>query len=216
MRRAFALVEGQTEESFVERDVRPHLRAFDVDLIPIVVTTKRTPVVKMKGGISRWSKVARDIDLLLGDSNVIVVTTMIDYYGLPSDTPGLGTAPPDPLGAVQHIEEAIAASHADARLDPFIVLHELEALLYADPRIVGTTLGSKPLERMMREAVEAAGGPELVDDSPATAPSKRIRAAFPGYVKTADGPALLSAIGLARLRAACPRFGAWLGRMESL
>ncbi|MEU4444777.1 DUF4276 family protein [Actinosynnema sp. NPDC050801] len=60
----------------------------------------------------------------------------------------------------------------------------------------------------------SAGGPELVNDGPATAPSKRLLDYCPGYVKTVDGPLAIQDLGLARLRAACPHLDAWLRTFE--
>jgi hypothetical protein len=51
---------------------------------------------------------------------------------------------------------------------------------------------------------------------PNTAPSKRLIATWPGYVKTIDGPAIAREAGLALIRTACPHFGTWLGWLESL
>lgn len=58
--------------------------------------------------------------------------------------------------------------------------------------------------------------PEHVDDSPATAPSKRIQALCAGYDKVGEGLLAPEAIGLDRLRGACPHFGNWLTQLEAL
>ena len=58
--------------------------------------------------------------------------------------------------------------------------------------------------------------PEDVDDGPTTAPSKRLESHLGDYQKTAMGPLVLHDAGLDVIRAACPRFHAWLERLESL
>jgi uncharacterized protein DUF4276 len=58
--------------------------------------------------------------------------------------------------------------------------------------------------------VKAAGGPELVNDGPETAPSKRLLRYWPTYVKTMDGPLAIAELGVAKLRAQCPHLDAWL------
>ena len=58
--------------------------------------------------------------------------------------------------------------------------------------------------------------PEDINDSPQTAPSKRILAAMPGYQKTVHGPLIACEIGLDPVRAACPHFDRWLKRIEGL
>jgi Domain of unknown function (DUF4276) len=61
----------------------------------------------------------------------------------------------------------------------------------------------------------AAGGPELVNDGPDTAPSKRILKAYPTYRKVVDGPDAIELLGLGALRTVCPHLDAWLKRLES-
>jgi Domain of unknown function (DUF4276) len=58
--------------------------------------------------------------------------------------------------------------------------------------------------------------PEEVNDGPMTAPSKRIGACARGFRKTIHGLDGVKSIGLARLRAACPRFEGWMTQLEQL
>ena len=76
-------------------------------------------------------------------------------------------------------------------------------------------LGAPGLAAVLTAQVAAAGGPELVDDSPQTAPSKRILDAYPAYRKTQDGPLAISGLGLDTLRAGCPHLDAWLLRLTA-
>lgn len=218
MKRAHVLVEGQTEEAFVGRVVAPHLLNFGVALSAKVVETRRVPSgPNFKGGVNSWRQVDRDIRLLLGDSGVVAVTTLLDYYALPDDVPGMADRPnaaADQL--VAHVEGAINTAVANTRFRAHLQLHEFEALLFADPARCGAYLSNDRLRTVMEEAVALAGGPELVNDHPDTAPSKRILKAHPGYAKTADGPSLAEEIGMGALRAACPHFSGWVTWMESL
>ncbi len=56
--------------------------------------------------------------------------------------------------------------------------------------------------------------------APRTAPSKRIERAFPGYIKGrsdyAHGPRIAQRLDLDNVRARCPRFDAWLAKLEVL
>ena len=63
----------------------------------------------------------------------------------------------------------------------------------------------------IRDAFES---PEDINDSPLTAPSKRIEELYPGYQKTLHGPLALLEIGLPALRRECRHFGGWLTRLE--
>ena len=58
--------------------------------------------------------------------------------------------------------------------------------------------------------------PEDIDERPETAPSKQLFDVFPAYQKTLHGPLAVSAIGIDRIRAACPHFAQWLNRLEAM
>ncbi|HTJ74264.1 MAG TPA: DUF4276 family protein [Acidimicrobiales bacterium] len=212
------LVEGQTEEAFLARVIRPHLWRLGVHVVPKLVVTRRVPAgPDHKGGVTSWAQIERDVRLLLGDSSAAAVTTHIDYYGLPADVPGMSTRPSgSPFVRVRHVEAAIASQVAHHRFRAHLALHEFEAILYSAPEICGDYLAAPLLEGAMRRALGAAGEPELVNDDPASAPSKRILAACPTYSKTLDGPALAERVGLVRMRAACPHFNGWIDWLESL
>ncbi len=218
MNRVHVLVEGQTEEAFVGRSLRPYLWGFDVDLSPKLIVTRRIVAgPDRKGGVVSWRQVERDLKLLLNDSAATAVTTMLDYYGLPADVPGMMTRPAAPAReGVLHVEKAIEAHMANPRFRTHLSLHEFEALLYTDPDACGRYLGDPRVTRAMAEAVSECGGPELVNDDAATAPSKRLLAVYPTYQKTLDGPAVAESIGLVKMRTACPHFGAWMAWLESL
>ena len=55
-----------------------------------------------------------------------------------------------------------------------------------------------------------------MNEGEATAPSKRILAAMPGFDKVDHGVAAAEAIGLQALRAKCPRFDEWITTLEAL
>ena len=57
---------------------------------------------------------------------------------------------------------------------------------------------------------------EDIDDGRETAPSKRIRAAMPKFDKAGQGYVVAERIGLPTIRAECPRFDAWVRRLEAL
>ncbi len=217
MRRVLALVEGQTEEAFIGTSVNPHLWTHDVHVDVKIVETRRVRSgPNNKGGVSSWNQIARDLKLLLRDSNAAAVTTMLDYYGLPDDVPGISTRPAGaPEGKVAHVEHAMDAAVGDGRLRSNLLLHEFEALLYADPDHCGAYLGDAGLATAMHAAVSACGAPELVNDDPDHAPSKRILSAHAGYSKTLHGPSITEEIGLFAIRAKCPHFDQWLTWLEA-
>jgi Domain of unknown function (DUF4276) len=216
--RALIAVEGQTEETFVRDILAPHLETFRVYAQSVVITTKRPASGgKFRGGVSAWAAIRREITQLLRDTSAAAVTTMIDLYGLPQDCPGIDVSR---LSAAHHkvalVEAAIAGEINNARFRPYIQLHEFETLMFAAPDVCGSRSDNPAVATTMARAVHSAGEPELVNDGPNTAPSKRILALWPGYLKTVDGPAIVKSVGLQHLRQECPHFGEWLNWLESL
>jgi hypothetical protein len=146
VRRIHILVEGQTEEIVVREVIAPAL-APDIWLQPVLLTTKRLAgAPSHKGGVSTWTKIEKDIRLLLRDSSASHVTTLLDYYGLPSDCPGM---PARPSGTayerVAYAEEQMYLAVGESRFVPHLVLHETEAWVFAAARQLGELLGDATL-----------------------------------------------------------------------
>lgn len=215
MRQVHVLVEGATEERVVLRVLQPELSRNGVWLTPVALKTRRAAgQPHNRGGVSRWSKIEPEIRALLRNSMVDTVTTMLDFYGLPADTPGRSDLPAgDAYAKAAHVEGAIARAIGDARFVPFLVLHETEAWVLAAARELSEMVESPKLADLLQSQVTAAGGPELVNGGPDTAPSKRIMKAYPDYRKVVDGPDAIELLGLPALRAVCPHLNAWLERL---
>lgn len=219
MRRVLVYVEGQTEETFVRDVLAPYLwQKCSIFLIPTLARTKRTKAGQtFKGGIVSYGQVKRDILNLLGDSSASLVTTMMDYYGLPDDFPGKDTLPSgSPYDRVQHLEEAFGKDIGRRSFLPFLVLHEFEALVLVEPshltRVLPQYEANLPA---LRENIGALP-PEEVNNGSTTHPAARIRQYFPGYQKRLHGPLIVQQIGLGPIRSKCPHFDGWLRRIESL
>jgi len=219
MKRVLILVEGQTEETFVRDVLAPHFLARNVALTPKILVTRRVKSGgHFKGGIVNYAQVRRDLHLLLADTGAERITTMLDYYGLPEDFPGLANRPSGTCyQRVEHVERAFQAELAHPRFLPYLALHEFEALLFTDPARCEWVFSDAPgtIERM-RAIRDGVASPEEINEGPATAPSKRLLNFFPRYQKTLHGPLATEAQGLAPLRAACPHFHAWVSVLEAL
>ncbi|MFE2756120.1 DUF4276 family protein [Actinosynnema sp. NPDC059335] len=214
-RRVHLLVEGQTEEVVADSVIRPHLEGLGwITSLSLVKTKRPAAGPSHKGGVTGWGQIRRDIGLLLNDTSIDVLTTLFDYYAFPADCPGMADRPSgDVYERVGHVERCLADAVGDRRFRPHLVVHELEAWVFAAADALGQVLGEDLADRL-RGDVRAAGGPELINDGPATAPSKRLLDYCPGYVKTIDGPLAIQDLGLARLRAECPHLDAWLHLFE--
>ena len=57
---------------------------------------------------------------------------------------------------------------------------------------------------------QANNNPELVNNSPETAPSKRILKAYSSYQKITDGTNICRDLGIQKIREHCPHFDNWI------
>jgi hypothetical protein len=217
-KRVLILVEGQTEERFTKDVLGPAFWEKQLFFQPTILVTKKVKSgPNFKGGVTNFAKFENDLRRLLNSAGEALVTTMLDYYGLPSDFPGMKTRPPNGTSfqRVLHVEAAIGQHFGGLpNFLPFLALHEFEAWLFSSttelPRIM-----NEPQKHALIEAVRAAvNTPEEINERPQLAPSKRIESMLPGYKKTLHGPTVMARIGLARIRAECPHFDEWLTRLE--
>lgn len=214
-RRLHLLVEGPTEQAIVVTVIQPYLESVDWLVTSSILATKRPACgAAHRGGVTSWAKLEREIRRLLRDSGLAVLSTVIDYYGLPDDVPGMSTRPS--AGArqrVEHVERAVGNVIRDPRFVPHLTLHESESWVFAAARQLGDLYGDQDLAARLMADSAAAGGPELVNDGPSTAPSKRLLAYRMGYAKVVDGPLAVGELGLPALRARCPHLDRWLSAL---
>lgn len=218
-KRALILVEGQTEERFVKDVLGPAFWPHELFFSVTILVTKRVKDgPNFKGGVTNFAKFRNDAERLLNSAGGALVTTMLDYYRLPQDFPGMATRPMNgtPLQRVTHVESAVAQHFNNPpNFLPFLALHEFEAWLFASPTElprVMTATHKQPQFAAIREAVET---PEEINERPEYAPSKQIESLFPAYKKTLHGPTTAGRIGLEQIRAECPHFNAWMGKLEA-
>ena len=102
------------------------------------------------------------------------------------------------------------------RFVPFVVMHEFEGLLFSDCAAFTRGINRPELEPSFSIIRAQFTSPEDINDSPITAPSKRIAGLFPGYRKPFHGVLAVQEIGLHRIRVECGHFDMWLKRLESL
>lgn len=94
-----------------------------------------------------------------------------------------------------------------------------EALLFVDAQVLDWEFLEHEREiQQLKSIADQFKNPELINESPETAPSKRIISAIPEYKgsKTSVGPLVAEKIGLGRLRQACPHFNEWLSQLEEI
>jgi hypothetical protein len=191
-------VEGKTERLFVNRVLRPHLLPCGID----------TTGIDIRGNVS-LDKIRGELPTLLGSFDR--VSTMYDFYRFKRR----GTLDVLALEAAIH---SLVDQSGQERLLPYVQQYEFEALLFAAPvQMVEWLEGSETDLSTMQQAVRQCGSPEKVNDSPETSPSHRLQKLFGHrYDKPLHGPEIIELAGLPAIRAQCPRFDAWITRLEAL
>jgi Domain of unknown function (DUF4276) len=225
MARLLIHVEGQTEESFVNEILRNHLVSQGYHSVEARIVGNAR-LRQQRGGIRKWPSVKRDIVRHLQEDRDCIATTMIDYYGLPQTWPGRERAQslrsvPEKALWVENALQGDVVTEMGNRFDsqrfvPFVVMHEFEGLLFSDCSAFSQGIGRPDLEVSLREIRDNFPTPEEINDSPLTAPSKRVEGLLPGYEKPLLGVLAVLEIGLSRIRQECPHFDRWIQRLESL
>jgi hypothetical protein len=213
------LVEGQTEERFVKDVLASHFFDRQLFFSPTILVTKRVKDgPNFKGGVTNFAKFQNDARRLLNSSGDALVTTLLDYYRLPADFPGMESRPVNgtALQRVTHVEASIA-QHFDSLPNflPFLVLHEFEAWLFSSTEELPRALNESRKQPEFAAIRASVATPEEINERPEFAPSKRIEKMFPAYKKTLHGPMTAQRIGLEIIRAECPHFNDWMNRLEA-
>ena len=228
MMRLLVLVEGQTEETFVNEVLAPYLSdcgVYDVRAKLIGNARQRS----RRGGIKPWEGVKREILSHIREDMGRTVTTMVDFYGLPSSEnsgwPGRVDSQnyPQAQKAI-HVEAKLLESISDElgqdgqvdRFIPFVVMHEFEALLFSDCERFAVNIGQPKLYADFQAIRDGFSSPEDINDSNLTAPSKRVEGLVPGYDKPLLGALAARSVGIDAMRRECPHFDSWLDRLAVL
>ena len=219
------LCEGPTEQGFVNEVLRPYLIENGVTSVKsVIVSTNKK--LNAQGGMSSYTHARTDLNLMRlsnPDSSFEshTFTTMFDLYALPCDFPGYEEADAivEPYARVNSLEQSFANAVNDSRFIPYIQLHEFEALLFCgiEHLVKIYPKCKKPCEQLTKD-LQKVGNPELIDNGPTTAPSKRIIKAIEGgnkykYNKPATGKSVTKEIGIDELRAKCQHFNEWIEQL---
>ena len=154
---------------------------------------------------------------------------MVDYYGLPREGqrawPGRARASTLPFAdkasvveseLLAEVQREMGARFDAGRFVPYVMMHEFEALLFSDCEGFARGIDRPEVAVSLQAIRDGFASPEEIDDSPETAPSKRVEALVSGYQKPLMGALAALEIGLGAMRRECPHFGAWLRRLEAL
>jgi hypothetical protein len=181
MARLYVFAEGQTEQTFADTILKQHLANVGVYMQPpVLIANARKKGVVHRGGVRKYGPMKRDILRFLAQEKAadVFFTTMIDLYAIHADFPGLEEAEKlrhMPDKRVEALEQAFAVDIDDSRFIPYIQLHEYEAYLFSNPRWFDYFCDKHEKEIAALQAIsDRYATPELIDDGPSSAPSKRI------------------------------------------
>ncbi len=227
MTRLLVHVEGETEEAFVNEVLASHLYGCGYTKVSARLVGNARQRDR-RGGIRAWSSVRKDILHHLEEDTGCLSTTMVDFYALPQTGerawPGRAQAAQLAFaGKATAVESALLADIGHelgngvgwCRFMPYVMMHEFEGLLFSDAEKLGRGIGRTDLVPKFQAIRHQFATPEEINDSPQTAPSKRILDLFPRYEKPLMGTLAVLEIGLDAIRQECPLFRAWLERLES-
>lgn len=220
MIRLHVICEGQTEEMFVNELLAPAIFPNNIQLIPALVGKPGH-----KGGNFKFQRLLADVKNRLLSDRDAYCTTFFDYYGLPQDFPGKEAlaAQADIRDKAQAVQNAMTVELTRfigedpmRRFIPFVQMHEFEALLFSDPQAFAQGIDRTDLTESLTAIVDKFETPEHINNSPITAPSKRILKLIAGYQKPVMGSLAAIEIGLDAMRGKCNLFNDWITDIESL
>lgn len=217
MKRIIIICEGPTEQQFVRDILQPHFLQKEIFI--------QNPLIKKSGGgIVHWEVLKKQIISHLKEGSSYV-TTLIDYYGIPDryNYPMWEKSKEivDKTERMIFLEQALLNEIKDNlrnRFIPYIQLHEFEGLLFNN--LSSFELTFEPNEFVDRDELikilNTYPNPELINNNPSTAPSKRLMKLIKGYNKIVYGCILAENIGMYNLRKKSPRFNEWISNLENI
>ena len=216
MKRIIIIGEGQTEQEFCKDVLIPYFLSKNIFV--------QNPIIKHTGGgIVSWPLLKKQIENHLKQEPNILVTTLIDYYGIydKHTFPKWEEAKSivNRADRMTFLEDAMKAELDDDiafRFIPYFQLHEFEGLLFNKIEVFTNNFTEQEANLTEIEAILSQyPNPELINDNKETAPSKRLMKLVKGYNKVVYGAILAYEIGLGSMRAKSPRFDSWIETLEN-
>lgn len=211
MTRVCIVCEGPTEANFVQQCLVPYLAQSQVYAYASII---RAPSGRHKGGRVTVERLARHLSHEYHAFDRL--TTLVDFYGF-QDRDGRSRA--DIEQAIFDRTRSLTKNFDPRHVIPYVQMHEFEGLLFSDPAAFEFVIDgwNEDVKEALLSVSQAFQNPEEINDSPETAPSKRILRIFQQgtYSKTEHGSLIAEAIGIDEIREKCPAFNEWVGKMQA-
>lgn len=220
MTRVHVICEGQTEETFINKVLAPYFEPKGIYLYPSLIGKPGH-----KGGNFKIERFTQDLEKRLLRDPTAYCTCLFDFYGLPEKFPGKASAiskattqkkSEELLSLLGNHLRGHLGPEAMNRFIPYVQMYEFEGLLFSSPKGLAEAIDKPDLIVRFQEIRNEFPTPEDINNSPETAPSKRMEALFPGYEKVIHGTLGALQIGLEKIRQECSIFNQWLCQIERL
>ena len=217
MKRIILVVEGDTEKEFVDKILSPYLYSNGLQSVSCF------KIKHTKGGLTKYRHFKTDLINCVYESDVLI-SSLIDFYAIPKDFPRYeeATSIVNRSERLIFLEEAIKEDIEKEQkkqfpnLIPYIQLHEFEALVFASIEGIRSLYSESEADfTELERIVGAYPNPEDINDSPQTAPSKRLKndQLIKGYSKVNDGIMIIEEIGIESILEKCTRFAKWVNTL---
>ncbi len=219
MKRLHCIVEGQTEVAVFTAILSPYIYQ-KTGAYCLFTAIKHTG-----GGIVQFSKIFPELRKHLQEKKI--VTTFFDYYGIHKNHQfkNFQEAKINQHNAqfgVDLLEKGMTQYLEDYNVNtryfiPYIQLHEFEAILFSSPESFYDVYDNQEIVNYIQNIRNRYPNPEAINDSPQTAPSKRIIKIVEKhnntYEKVIDGQDIAELAGIEVILENCPRFRQWVNQL---
>lgn len=214
MKRLIVICEGPTEQEFCNVVLSNHLEKFNIEVVAPVIK-------KSNGGIVPWNSIRSQIINHLRENGAFV-SMLIDYYGIENrhkfpaweESHCIADKHERIHFLIEKMKEDIP-ENMRYQFIPYIQLHEFEGLLFSDIMAFKESFSESEVDlNEIEYAINHFDTPEDINNSPSTAPSKRLMSAIPCYNKIVYGSILAELIGIEKIRSKCTLFNEWVGTLE--
>lgn len=220
MKALIFLVEGETEQEFVNRILAPYLVSRGL------ITEIRPIMIEISGGGHGYNNIQHlknTIRPLLNRIDQPIITTLIDHYGINSDRKLPGYTAITTANTEDRIKqmEGILLSEihtikAYRFFIPYIQRHEFETLLFASPE-EGFVYEVDKIKENVVKLCSQFDSIEDINCTPEGAPSKRIGRIYKEqnkkYNKVSDAVDIIELTGIEIILEKCPSFKNWVEKL---
>ena len=214
MKRLRFIVEGPTEEEFLRGVLIPYIKA-KTGMHESEINVSCTE------GIKKFNNLFELLSLHLKDKGKIV-TTYYDYYGIKSThrfkNYQEAKEQNNPKDGVKILEDGMRDVLIERKVNvinfvPYLQKFEFEALLFSSIDGFRSLCTSDKMLIKFKRIIQQFPNPEDINDSPDTAPSKRIKSIVKDYEKSVNGPEIAQIIGIEAIMKKCPHFKSWVSQL---